>query len=163
MINMWTMFKIGPARFLSCQLNCRTVSGALVVSHSLFWSFQVLGTSVYLCTTSWNATLLYIITKNIYLHKAFLHKTVNVSLSTLGAGPGLAFLAYPRAVAAMPLPNLWAVLFFLIVIFLGLDSEVRCIVSFNESVENMLLFDLAHWMASLLKADWFYICVTTFL
>lgn len=78
---------------------------------------------------------------------------MNVSLPLLGAGPGLAFLAYARAVAAMPLPNLWAVLFFLIVIFLALDSEVRCIVSFNKSVENMLLYDLAHWMVSLLKAD----------
>lgn len=83
----------------------------------------------------------------------FLYKTLNVSLPTLGAGPGLAFLAYPRAVAAMPLPNLWAVLFFLIVIFLGLDSEVPCIVSYNKSVESMLLYDLARWMASLLKAD----------
>lgn len=57
----------------------------------------------------------------------FFSVTICVSLPPPGAGPGLAFLTYPRAVAAMPLPNLWAVLFFLIVIFLGLDSEVRCV------------------------------------
>lgn len=40
------------------------------------------------------------------------------------AGPGLAFIAYPRAVAMMPVPQLWAVSFFIMIIFLGLDSEV---------------------------------------
>lgn len=39
-------------------------------------------------------------------------------------GPGLAFIAYPRAVALMPLPQLWAVFFFIMIILLGLDSEV---------------------------------------
>lgn len=40
------------------------------------------------------------------------------------AGPGLAFIAFPRAVSLMPLPQLWAIFFFVMIIFLGLDSEV---------------------------------------
>uniref|UniRef100_A0A3B5L7P0 Uncharacterized protein n=1 Tax=Xiphophorus couchianus TaxID=32473 RepID=A0A3B5L7P0_9TELE len=39
------------------------------------------------------------------------------------SGPGLTFIAYPRAVAMMPLPQLWAVCFFVMVILLGADTQ----------------------------------------
>ncbi|XP_026737771.1 sodium-dependent proline transporter-like [Trichoplusia ni] len=38
------------------------------------------------------------------------------------AGPGLAFVTYPAAVAMMPTPNFWAVTFFIMLFFLGIDS-----------------------------------------
>lgn len=40
------------------------------------------------------------------------------------AGPGLAFIAFPRAVSMMPVPQLWAVCFFIMIIMLGLDTQV---------------------------------------
>uniref|UniRef100_A0A3B5AUA8 Transporter n=1 Tax=Stegastes partitus TaxID=144197 RepID=A0A3B5AUA8_9TELE len=54
----------------------------------------------------------------------FMAKEQGVDISMVAeSGPGLAFIAYPRAVALMPLPQLWAIFFFIMLIFLGLDSE----------------------------------------
>lgn len=38
-------------------------------------------------------------------------------------GPGLVFMVYPQALAKMPYGGIWAVLFFLMLLILGLDSQ----------------------------------------
>lgn len=43
--------------------------------------------------------------------------------SILVAGPGLVFTVYPQALAKMPYASLWAVLFFFMLLILGLDSQ----------------------------------------
>ncbi|XP_052354949.1 sodium- and chloride-dependent GABA transporter 2-like isoform X5 [Oncorhynchus keta] len=53
------------------------------------------------------------------------------------SGPGLAFIAYPRAVAMMPFPQLWAVCFFLMIIMLGLDTQFVSLEALMTSVTDL--------------------------
>ncbi|XP_056622101.1 sodium- and chloride-dependent GABA transporter 2-like isoform X2 [Triplophysa dalaica] len=52
------------------------------------------------------------------------------------SGPGLAFIAYPQAVAMMPLPQMWAVCFFIMIIVLGLDTQFVAMEVFMTSVTD---------------------------
>ncbi|KAK6983711.1 sodium- and chloride-dependent glycine transporter 1 [Biomphalaria glabrata] len=49
---------------------------------------------------------------------------LNVPVANFSAtGPGLAFVVYPEAVAYLPVPQLWGVLFFLMLFTVALDSQ----------------------------------------
>lgn len=54
------------------------------------------------------------------------------------SGPGLTFITYPEAVLLMPLPQLWAILFFLMMLILGLGSQFGGIQMITTSI-------IDHW------------------
>uniref|UniRef100_A0AAY4EH78 Transporter n=1 Tax=Denticeps clupeoides TaxID=299321 RepID=A0AAY4EH78_9TELE len=68
----------------------------------------------------------------------FMAHELNTSIDhVVQAGVGLAFIAYPRALALLPAAQFWSVLFFLMVIFLGLDSQFVCVESLATAITDL--------------------------
>ncbi|KAJ2952014.1 hypothetical protein O0L34_g4274 [Tuta absoluta] len=61
--------------------------------------------------------------------------TMGVSVSDVaGEGPGLAFVTYPEALLQMPIPQLWSILFFVMLFILGLGSQFAGIEAINTAI-----------------------------
>lgn len=68
----------------------------------------------------------------------FMAEEQGVDIATVvQSGPGLAFIAFPRAVAMMPIPQLWAVCFFLMIIMLGLDTQFVSLEALMTSLTDL--------------------------
>jgi len=50
------------------------------------------------------------------------------------SGPGLIFVAYPYAISNLPVPQLWAVLFFLMILSVGVDSQFGMFETFTTCI-----------------------------
>ncbi|XP_032361228.1 sodium- and chloride-dependent betaine transporter [Etheostoma spectabile] len=68
----------------------------------------------------------------------FMAHDMGVPMSeVVSSGPGLVFIVYPRALSLLPAPSFWAVLFFLMVLFLGLDTQFVCVESLATAITDM--------------------------
>ncbi|XP_076451199.1 sodium- and chloride-dependent GABA transporter 2-like [Babylonia areolata] len=60
----------------------------------------------------------------IFIYVGYMAHMQNTTVDeVVTQGTGLAFIAYPEALATMPLPQFWAVLFFLVLFTVGLDTH----------------------------------------
>lgn len=68
----------------------------------------------------------------------FMANQQGVSVSEVAeSGPGLAFIAYPQAMAMMPLPQLWSISFFIMLLLLGLDTQFVAMEVIMTSIIDM--------------------------
>ncbi|XP_068446395.1 sodium- and chloride-dependent GABA transporter 2-like [Clinocottus analis] len=98
----------------------------------------------------------------IFAVLGFMAEEQGVDIGTVAqSGPGLAFIAFPRAVAMMPVPQLWAVCFFLMIIMLGLDTQFVSLEALMTSVTDLYphLIRRGHRRELLLL----FVCVVCFL
>lgn len=71
----------------------------------------------------------------IFSIMGFLANQMNMPIDeVVRSETGLAFIAYPEAVVRMPLPNLWAILFFFMLFILGLGSQFAGIQTISAMV-----------------------------
>ncbi|XP_060608384.1 sodium- and chloride-dependent glycine transporter 1-like isoform X2 [Ruditapes philippinarum] len=85
----------------------------------------------------------------IFASLGFMANQKGVSVKDVAAGgPGLAFVAYPEALAQMPASPVWAVLFFLMMMMLGFSSEFSIV----ETVLTGVLDDFPSIRRSKYKA-----------
>ncbi|XP_018602398.1 sodium- and chloride-dependent GABA transporter 2-like isoform X1 [Scleropages formosus] len=91
---------------------------------------------MYLCLL--NSGTSFVAGFSIFSVLGFMAREQGVDISEVAeSGPGLAFIVYPRAVAMMPLPQLWAICFFIMIILLGLDTEFVGLEALMTAISDM--------------------------
>lgn len=60
-------------------------------------------------------------------------------LEKFKGGPGLAFIAFAEAVTELPLPQLWAVLFFGMILMVGISSQIGILLGFLLPIHDTYL------------------------
>jgi len=81
--------------------------------------------------------------------------------AVVASGPGLAFIAYPKAVELMPGSHVWAILFFAMITLLGLGTQFVCVEAFVTAVVDVFPKYLRYGR----RREWFILttCLVSYL
>lgn len=92
-----------------------------MASHNKFHQKSILETTICVASDAFTAFYAGLV---VFACMGFMAKEAGVSVeeAARSTGPGLAFVAYPEALSRMPLPQLWAALFFFMLITVAFDS-----------------------------------------
>jgi len=60
-------------------------------------------------------------------------------LKKFRGGPGLAFIAFAEAVTKLPCPQLWSVLFFGMILMVGISSQIGILLGFLLPIHDTFL------------------------
>jgi solute carrier family 6 dopamine transporter-like protein 3 len=94
-----------------------------------FASYNEFHNNVYrdaLLTSAVNSATSFLAGFVIFAVLGYMAHKMKVDVKDVAAeGPGLVFIVYPEAISTMPGGPIWAVIFFLMLLTLGLDSSVR--------------------------------------
>ncbi|XP_045762984.1 uncharacterized protein LOC123865794 [Maniola jurtina] len=83
----------------------------------------------------------------IFTYLGFMSHKQGVPISSVATeGPGLVFQVYPEAVATLPGASLWAMLFFFMLIMLGLDSGMGGLECVITGLLDQARASGAHWL-----------------
>lgn len=91
----------------------------------------------------------------------FMAKEQGLSISDVAAsGPGLAFIAYPKAVITMPGSSFWAVMFFVMILLLGMGSQFVGVEGFVTAMVDLF----PQYLRVGKRREWFILgnCIVSF-
>lgn len=106
------------------------------------------------CVTSWFSGCV------IFVNLGFMAKTSGLAIDqVVSQGPGIAFMVYPEALAQLPIPQLWSVLFFLMLFTVGLDSQIVHV----QTITSAIIDTYPHQFIKRKLLITLIVCVTLFL
>ncbi|XP_059181411.1 sodium- and chloride-dependent betaine transporter-like [Centropristis striata] len=74
----------------------------------------------------------------VFSMMGFLAFNLDVSIGdVMSTGPNLAFQAFPKVLAMLPAPSFWSVLFFLMILFMGLHSQFVAVESLATVITDL--------------------------
>lgn len=77
----------------------------------------------------------------IFMYLGYMSVSANKDIKDVAKeGSSLVFIVYPEAIINLPLPQFWAVIFFLMLITLGLDSSVSLKQEIKDCIQMTLTY-----------------------